>query len=1142
MKCPKCQTENPETQKFCGGCGAELEKTCLGCGAKNSPHYKFCGECGHNLSLPFEPAPKEASLDEKIVRIQRYLPEGRTDQILAQSDRLEGERKHVTILFSDLSGYTALSERLDPEEVKEITTRIFSAISQVISEYDGFVEKFVGDAVMALFGVPEAHEDDPIRAIRVAKRIHDLVNKISPELEKRIGKSLSMHTGITTGLVVTGEVNMKNGTHGVAGDPINIASRLSCLAKSGEILVGPYTYRQAEGHFSFESLEPITLKGKTAPVQIYRVLEQKERPITMHRLSGLRADLIGRDAQIAELCEAVENLRSGKGRIISICGDAGTGKSRLVGEFKATLDLEKIQWLEGHAYPYSQSIPYFLLKDLLHSVFKTQESDPPEKLRVRIELMVENLIGKKDGVVPYLGSLFDIRYPEVENIDPESWKKRLQEAARKIFTALVQRAPTIFCLEDLHYADPSFVELLRHVLLNTWKPAIVLCVSRPMFNLFRSQELSGSLGKVYREIRVGDLSPSEAQKMLESLLKTESIPTYLTQLVRDKAEGNPFYLEELVNSLIESGTLVRNNGNWKVSRPIKESEISSTINGVISARLDRLDDKEKRILQEASVIGRAFLYEILKSITELRRGIDECLNSLERLDMIRTKSFQPYLEFIFKHALIQEVTYNGLLRTHRKEIHLRIAMVMEQLFHERLSEFYETLAFHFKQGGSFHKALDYLMKSGEKSRSRYSLGESHKYFKEAFEILSEKSLEIKDDQILCVDLLLKWAPVFNYRGAYSELIDLFRAHEQMACSIDDKERLGMFYTWLGLALWGGGSYRDSYQILIKSLDLGEQVQSSKVIGYSCAWLSRACVDLGLLEDAVAFGSRAQEISLALKSDRELFRYSAFGLGYAYFFIGKSDKTDELGKLLLDYGQKQADIRMTAMGHVIIGMGRSAAGDLLAAIESFKRAVQISIDPLLTYISKLLMGYSYVGSEQLKKAEETLEDVMRFSEASGFEFVRTAARGLQGIVLIAKGNLSQGICIAEEVTKAFLEKGNRYRYALFNYLIGKVYNRIYQRKGPKNLFSMLSNLGFLVKSISIASKKAEEYLNEAITMANEIDAKGLLGQACLELGTLYKAKGKTVQAKKYISEAINIFQQCQAEIYLKQAKEALASTN
>jgi len=229
MKCPDCQTENPQGNKFCRECGAKLSLSCAGCSADVLPEDNFCGNCGQKLVKEVKP--------EKVVL------------------EIEGERKHVTVLFSDLSGYTALSEMLDPEEVKQITTRIFGEISQVISEYQGFVEKFVGDAVMAIFGLPEAHEDDPIRAIRVARKIHALVDTISPELEKIIGEPISMHTGINTGLVVTGDVNMKIGTHGVAGDTINLAARLSSLAKSGEILVGLHTYRQAEGHFTFESLE-----------------------------------------------------------------------------------------------------------------------------------------------------------------------------------------------------------------------------------------------------------------------------------------------------------------------------------------------------------------------------------------------------------------------------------------------------------------------------------------------------------------------------------------------------------------------------------------------------------------------------------------------------------------------------------------------------------------------------------------------------------------------------------------------------------------------------------------------------------------------------------------------------------------------
>jgi class 3 adenylate cyclase len=248
VKCPKCQFDNKEEAKFCKKCGTKLELTCQFCGHPYEGDSLFCEQCGQKLSVLAE---------------EKEVPEA------------EGERKYVTVLFSDLSGYTAMSEKLDPEEVKEITSRIFGEISKVIDKYEGFVEKFVGDAVMALFGVPKAHEDDPIRAIKVAREIHELVDALSPEVEKRVGQPVSMHTGINTGLVVTGEVDMEKGTHGVAGDPINLASRLSSLAGAGEILVGPGTYRRAEGHFTFEALKPTTLKGKAEPVQVHH---RRENP------------------------------------------------------------------------------------------------------------------------------------------------------------------------------------------------------------------------------------------------------------------------------------------------------------------------------------------------------------------------------------------------------------------------------------------------------------------------------------------------------------------------------------------------------------------------------------------------------------------------------------------------------------------------------------------------------------------------------------------------------------------------------------------------------------------------------------------------------------------------------------------------
>jgi predicted ATPase len=283
-------------------------------------------------------------------------------------------------------------------------------------------------------------------------------------------------------------------------------------------------------------MEPITVKGKADPVQVYKVLSQKEKPITIHRLSGLRANLTGRKGEMAELGDAVQGLRNGRGRIFSICGDAGTGKSRLVEDFKVTLDLTEIQWIEGHAYPYAQNIPYFPLIDFFNRVFRIEEIDSSETIREKIESRIKSITGNSREMVPYVGNLYALAYPELEDVSAELWKHRLEEAVKAILTVLAKKAPTVFFLEDLHWADRSFVELLRKSLLEIRQPAIVLCAYRPPFSLFTSHQLN-SVSKLYHEIRLQDLPLSDAQDMLASLLKTENIPSELKRWVQNKTEG-----------------------------------------------------------------------------------------------------------------------------------------------------------------------------------------------------------------------------------------------------------------------------------------------------------------------------------------------------------------------------------------------------------------------------------------------------------------------------------------------------------------------------------------------------------------------------------------------------------------------------
>jgi tetratricopeptide (TPR) repeat protein len=780
------------------------------------------------------------------------------------------------------------------------------------------------------------------------------------------------------------------------------------------------------------------------------------------------------------------------------------------------------------------------LINFLNGVFHIEEKDSSEKIRGKIESGIKDLIGKSTEMVPYVGNLYALTYPELEDVSAELWKNRLEEAMKEILTALAKRAPTVFFLEDLHWADRSFVELLHRALLEIRQPAIVLCVYRPNFSLFTSHQLS-SVRKLYREIRLQDLSLFDAQDMLASLLKTEDIPSELKRWVQDKTEGNPFYLEELVNTLIESEVLIRQNGDWKITRPIKETDISSSIHGLISGRVDRLEKETKRILQEASVIGRAFLWEILKRITDIKENIDRSLNGLEQLDLIRTRSFEPELEYIFKHALTQEVVYNGLLKKERRAIHERIGLVMEQLFQGRLSEFYETLAFHFKQGLSILKAVHYLMKSGEKSLKRYAVEESHQYYKEAFDLLAKKPVKTKEEQEILIDLIIEWAYVFNFRGAFKQLYDLVTAHEGLAECLDDKARLGMLYVWLGMSAYlGRARHRTAYQYLCSALKLGEESENLQVIGYATGYLTWVCAELGLLEEGISFGEKAQEIAKLLPPDPFLQDLPLNALGYLYWHKGETKKVFKYGKDLLDNGERNSDIRSLVWGWWITGLACVGDGNLQSAIRCMRKGLQIYQEPYYRHLVKIALGAIYAYRGQFQEAEETLQQAVAYSREYGVERIGITARMYLGAALIGKGQMGRGLELIEQAQGLFLENDDKGFYAVSEHILGKVYLQIVERAAPMTLSTIAKNIGFLIRNVPFASKKAEYHFKKAIEVTEEHGFKGFQGQAYLDLGLLHKVKGRRDQARECISASIELFEQCEAEGFLKQAKEALAS--
>jgi tetratricopeptide (TPR) repeat protein len=947
-----------------------------------------------------------------------------------------------------------------------------------------------------------------------------------------------MHTGINTGLVVTGDVNLEKGIHGVAGDAINVAARLSDLGNADDILVASGTYSQSQGYFDFKELEPATIKGKSEPIRIFKVLSVKEQPVKIHRLDGFKSALIGRKVEMGQMAEAVDFLKQGKGSTISICGTAGTGKSRLVADFKDSLDLDEIQWLEGHAYPYSQNIPYHPLIDLLNRAMQIEEDDTPDKIREKVDTGISALSGNKDDIIPYIGSLFSLDYPEIEKVSPEFWKTQLHKAVQTILFDLSRRAPTVICLEDLHWADPSFLELIRVLLSNSREPILFLCIYRPLISLFTSHQID-TMANPYHDIRLQDLSPTESYAMVESLLKSDSIPVELQRFIREKVEGNPFYIEEVINSLIETKTLIRDNGLWKITRPITESDISSTIHGVISGRIDRLEKETKRILQEASVIGRAFLYEILNKITKLDDRIDGDLSILERIDLIKTRTVQPDLEYMFKHALTQEVVYNGLIKKERQEIHQQIALVMEQLFHDRLPEFYETLAFHFRQGRSIGKAVDYLIKSGVKSLNRFSLDEAHQHYQQAYDLLSSKLSKNEEDNNLLFDLLEKWALVYYYYGKFRDLITLFRAHEAVAESLEDKGRPGMFYAWMGMALWAIGKSKDSYRYLRKALKLGEEAGNPKVIGYACTWLPLACIEIGIMDEGIEYGERAKRIAEELPSDQYLYFKPRGDLGFLYYCRGDSGKALKTGKEMIEYGEKHSNIRSQAMGHAVVGWGYLASGDFEEAINSLYRVEKIAVDPFYATVWSCFRAYAHFYAGQFQESETALRRAEKCLK-TGFDALEEYILLGWGLLWISKGRIGKGINILNAARQLSLRNEWKFCHALSEYILGKVYLGMALGEGDVNLSTMLKNLGFLLKTIPFAARRAETHFRKAIEAFREIGVKGTLASAHLDLGRLHRAKGRIEQAREHIDEAIQLFEDCEAIVFLKQAREALES--
>jgi class 3 adenylate cyclase/tetratricopeptide (TPR) repeat protein len=1104
---------------------------CHGCGYQNPHESSFCCKCGSSLSNSDVPA----DYNEQAVQGHQAALETSTGSDIY--DAPDSERKCVTVMFSDLTGYTEMSEKLDLEEVKEITSTIFAELSRIIEKYDGFIEKYIGDAILAVFGAKEAFEDAALRAIKAAREIHKYVETVSPKYEETIGRQLSMHTGINTGLVVTGEINYQKGTHGLVGDTINTAARLMSASKPTEIITDHDSYVQTKGYFDFDALEPVKVKGKAKPIRVYRVSEALQAPKKLHRLHGLRAELIGRSIEMQVLGDAAESLEQGKGSLVSVCGTAGTGKSRLVHEFKKNLVLEKFQWFDGNAYPYTQNTPYYPIIDLLTKAFGIEESDGPEAIKHRMESSLERLIGTNFDKAPYLGSLFSIEYRETSEVSPEHWKDQLYYAMEEVLKALTKSGPTVICLEDMHWADPSTMELVKKLISNFSDPLLAILIYRPVITVFTEYEIK-NLKNEYTELRLRELSPSESQHMVCSLLQANQIPKDLRRFIRDSIDGNPFYVEELINSLIDSEALSMDSGQWTLTKNLDESFISTNIQGVIAGRIDRLGGNAKRILQEASVIGRAFLFDILQRTSEIKKDIDKNLIMLERLDLISARSIQPALEYIFKHALTQEIVYNGLVKSERQKIHKKIGDVIEILFQDRISEFYETLAYHFSEGEDSLKAVDYLSKSGEKCLRRYSLNEAHQYFSKAYELLLNYGLISEEIAEIRIAMIIKWALVFYYQGEFSKFVQIAEQHAKEAELIANQSERSLYYGWVGFSYDNIGQVVKGYEYLLKAADIAKKADDQKALAYCYSWLTWTCCDLAKFEEAEKFAGLAISLSKNYPKDHYLYFKSRAGRGWLYLFTGQTKQVRKIGENLIEYGERNASIRSQVMGYVCLGNAHYLRGDYNESISTYKAGINVCRDKFYSMVITFYLGVAYLQSGQYENAIAFLSEAYDEGIAVGGTPFSNYGGIFLGAALIAVGKMNQGMDQLIATKEMCVKNKIRCSEYMADYILGNIYSQIAVGDNALGLTSIIKNIGFVARNVPNALKKAEQFLVKTIENGKNVGSNFLVSHASYDLGLAYKAKRKWKEAREYLSLSKETFKLMGADVNLKKVQDQL----
>jgi predicted ATPase/class 3 adenylate cyclase len=994
----------------------------------------------------------------------------------------EGERKIVTILFADISGFTALSETLDPEQVTDLVNTYFQTLTDVILKYGGTVDKYLGDAIMALFGAPDAHEDDPERAIHAAIELQTVLGDTLSGLLPS-GVELTLHVGINTGPVVAGAVGaVGQRDYTVMGDAVNLASRLKDIAPSGHIYVGPETYRQTSRLFDFTPLAPVRLKGKRDPVQVYDARARAMAPGSMRGIEGLRSPLIGRDVELNRLQARLGAAVRGAGGIVAIVGEAGLGKSRLIDELHEAIHTAYVDhashanahragdspvlWLEGRCTSFSQSVSYSLIAQILRNYFGLYgDLDPTEAMLRLLDALDAVLPGQGDELLPYIGTLLGLSVggERVRYLSAEALQKQIFFSARRLFSALSMQASVLLVLDDLHWIDDTSLALIEFLLpLLEEHPIMMVWAYRPGGEREGIYALADTIaqGRTQRfdQIDLQPLPDSLGGALVFNLLARSNLPERVQRAILDRAEGNPFYLEEVIRTLIESGLLVQEGDRWIATTQVADLEtrirsaLPDTLIGVLTARIDRLTDMPKRALGIASVIGRTFSRRLMLEMVADAASLDAALYDLERGGLIEPVDAMWGATYTFRHVLTQEAAYSMLLQRRRAHLHGEIGAALERIHHDEIDEYAALLVYHYDRSRDDRKAIAYGLRAGRAQRRVYANREAAAFFARTVERLREIG---QDDQLLA-DALEWLGDARAASGEVNAAIGHWQESLVMHHHRDDRKGVAVLHRKLGNTWFARGERDRAIDNYRRGVDALNGLPPSATLASLYTELGRVHFRIG--QDQHAINWARQALSLAETLDNA-----------------------EAASLALN----------------TLGIARARGGEIEAGIGEVERSLKIALGndlPAAACRAYTNLGMLY-GTVDHGRAVELCQEGLALARKIGdLSYQSWLQSSLASTYCSLIGNWERGVEAARASIDLDLQMGHRAHLAVPMILLAQ----IYQCHGLLD--------------------EALRTYQEALTLAQESGEPQMLFPCYDGLATLYLETGDESQAKRYLTKA------------------------